>query len=604
MARKLNSMPDYQARMQKQPHDVSQATSFTSSTGMLLPIYFDMLHTGDELHFDGNITARLNPLINNATAKLDIHLDYFFVPLSVMYTPAPSMFYQTDDLISNQFTSSDASWEKFPVLDLDVVLQRIKSDSQAGVNDSQFYAGERFYQGAFDCRGKAAVRLCDLLEYDFYGLFEQFDTSTTHYNPVHTPWFLLAYHACYELYNGYRNSDREPKTYLYNIDSYYNAANIEPKDELMALHYVSSYKDYFTSLKVSPVGSSVSMLSRENSWDMLSKVNSYLYNDGDYSRVDVDGQQQSDDRYSTTSAFLTGNADYSFNAANIRQIFMVDKLLRVTGRANKDYESQFLAHFGIKIPHDVLHNITHIGHDMFTLTPEPVISTADTFNGESGSSLGQVGGQGYGNFHGKNRNFIAPCHGVFMVLYHCQPRFRYYPGISKLHDLSDPMKFWQPEYDRKGMQPVFSYEMLKGGRDTRPLNVNSYRMGWQFAFEQLKRKYDRCSLAFRNTERTDVVNNYSAWVLSRSPFKLPYSGISQDGSSQLDDNVTDNYTSFLSTPHDLDTIMQLRYQSQWISMLGYDEAHLLFATDPLIHDFCLNCKKVNFMSEYGEPELD
>ena len=39
---------------------------------------------------------------------------------------------------------------------------------------------------------------------------------------------------------------------------------------------------------------------------------------------------------------------YLYYSANIRQLFMVDKLLRVVGRADKDYESQFLAHFGVK----------------------------------------------------------------------------------------------------------------------------------------------------------------------------------------------------------------------------------------------------------------
>lgn len=88
MAKKLNSMPDYQARMPKQPHDTSRSLAFTASTGMELPVYYDMLHLGDELHFNGNLFARLNPLFTAALAEIDLHVDYFFVPLSVMYTPS------------------------------------------------------------------------------------------------------------------------------------------------------------------------------------------------------------------------------------------------------------------------------------------------------------------------------------------------------------------------------------------------------------------------------------------------------------------------------------------------------------------------------------
>ena len=46
MAKKLNSMPDYQARLPKHPHDVSQSTTFTAAPGMLQPVYYDMLAFG------------------------------------------------------------------------------------------------------------------------------------------------------------------------------------------------------------------------------------------------------------------------------------------------------------------------------------------------------------------------------------------------------------------------------------------------------------------------------------------------------------------------------------------------------------------------------
>ena len=39
-------------------------------------------------------------------------------------------------------------------------------------------------------------------------------------------------------------------------------------------------------------------------------------------------------------------------------MFAVEKLLRITGRARKDYDSQVLAHLGFKVPHDVKHELT------------------------------------------------------------------------------------------------------------------------------------------------------------------------------------------------------------------------------------------------------
>lgn len=591
MAKKLNSMPGYQARMPKQPHDTSRELTFTASTAMELPVYYDMLHLGDELHFNGNLFARLNPLFTAALAEIDLHVDYFFVPLSVMYTPAPSMFYQTDDLVSSVFgNSSGFVRDHFPVCDIDAILSGIAVSPNANSNIGDF----SLPSSKFDCAGKSALRLCDLLDYNPVPLTDPV-TKTT-FNPNETPWFLAAYHACHELY--YRNDDRERKNYLYQLDSYYNSSSGFVDPSLFSLQYVNAYKDYFTSAKVSPIGSSVSMLNGSASWDLLSKVNSYLYDNNPYERSSVIGIASSSDSESTSVRHFEddSNIKRSFNAANIRQLFMVDKLLRVTGRADKDYESQFLAHFGVKIPHDVLHNITHIGHDMCTLSPSPVISSANTFDGTSGSALGEIGGQGQVSMNGKRRNFTAPCHGVFMAVFYALPRWRYQSGVSKLHDLSSPDKFWQPEYDRKGMQPIFTYEAA-------PITLSSDRIGWQFAYEQFKRKFDKASIAFRGVpSQFNSVNAYSPWVLSKFPFANP------TGSWVSATNL--QFYDFYATPHDLDGIMQVPYQSTWIDWGDIPESqrknnlHLLFQTDPFILDYRMQCKKVNYMSEYGEPELD
>lgn len=599
MAKKLNSMPDYQARMPRQPHDMSQSITLSFSTGMELPVYFDMLHLGDDIYFSANMFCRLQNPITAALADIDIHFDYFFVPLSVMFTPAPSMFYQTDDLLSDMFLkSSNANFQRFPLISVDGSLREIKnSDNGVGSNQKRIYRSgvtTEFYNGVFDCWGKAAYRLCDFLDLSARPLFGTDDNLQ--FNPNITPWFLCAYHACHELY--YRNDDREGKSYIYNIDSYYDSSQALSSSKFFTLNYVNRYKDYFNAVKVSPIGSSVSMLAGSASWDLLSKVNSYLF-DGLYGRSNSQATPPppSDDK-DATSVFTTTS---QLNAANIRQLFMVDKLLRVTGRANKDYESQFLAHFGVEIPHDVMHNITHIGHDMCTMRCSPVQSTADTYDSasESGRALGEIGGNAVVSLSGKKFHFHAPCHGVFMVILHSQPKVRYFAGISKLHDLSSPDKFWQPEYDRKGMQPIFGYET------SRDEILNTERVGWQFAYEQFKRKYDKVTTAYKDIYSVvDVgsVNFYSPWVLASRPYAHPGTGYMNHGDDYAFADM--NFTDWLATPHDLDPMMTVKYQSTWIDNLVYSNSHLLFQTDPFIADFRMDCKKVNFMSEFGEPELD
>lgn len=593
MTKKLNSMPDYVNKSPRHPHDLGQSFAFTSSTGMELPIYCDILHTGDHVYFNANMFTRMNPLKTAALGEIDVHLDYFFVPLSVMYTPSTSLFYQTDDLLSSLVDKSALKMDRFPLLDVDTTLDNISNqlNNACSFKDMTGY----FSVGEFDCIGKSAVRLLDLLGYSVGRLFD----SENAYNPTSTPWFLLAYHACHQLY--FRNDDRERKSYLYNIDNQYNNASSYSQPSLFYLNYVSSYKDYFNSVKVSPIGSSVSMLS--NSTSIFAAVNNYL---SDQTQSPVHSVRPN---YSNSTGFsdstqvnITTYAQTNFvTSQNIRAMFAFEKLLRVIGRAEKDYESQFLAHFGVKIPHDALHNITHIGHDKFTISPSPVISSANTWNGSTGdgSALGEIGGQGQASFNGKQRHFEAPFHGVFICIYHAVPRFRYYGGIDKLNTLYRPMDFWQPEYDHMGMQPLWYFEV---DRDS-PLN--NTRLGWQFGYEHFKRKYDRISLAFKHGDPNYVytsVNNYAPWVISRMPFR-DTDGFNIANVAQDNPDITSEFTAFLSTPKDLDSIMYMSYSTRWIDGLTQQNLPVLFYTDPFINDFRMNFKKVNEMSEYSEPEL-
>ena len=135
MTKKLNSMPDYQARMAKHPHDVSQSTTFSAAPGMLQPVYYDMLHLGDELHFSASEFVRLNPLEAQPLGQVDVHLDYFFVPLTVMYLPSSSLFYDTDDLVSSLF-SGNLSTDDFPVFNFESFLNNSFGDELTASKES------------------------------------------------------------------------------------------------------------------------------------------------------------------------------------------------------------------------------------------------------------------------------------------------------------------------------------------------------------------------------------------------------------------------------------------------------------------------------------
>ena len=364
--------------------------------------------------------------------------------------------------------------------------------------------------------------------------------------------------------------------------------------------------------------------------NVLQKVNQWLVGNNTYAETSNDvnfGVDNSSYNYSQAEMYLDGilpttgnmsNAGSVFdqiesysNASAIRTLFAVDKFLRVYGRAGKTYDDQILAHFGFEVPHDVKHDITHLGHNRFVITSEPVYSSSAS---PDGSLLGQVGGQGSAGIETDGDKFTAPVHGVFMCIVHAVTKPRYQNTFSKLHLLTDRLSFPIPEFDKLGMQPMFAYEAQPIFFDA---EIDStIRIGWQYRYEQFKRKYNRVSLAYNTALPASLgaddqpmsmqgvgANAFNPWVLSREAFN--YSN-SFDGNQpdELNFESYDNLSrnTFYERPDALNNIMVVQYDGSWKNDY-FKYPHLMFQQDPLIFDFKCECKKVSWMSETGEPDL-
>ena len=155
------------------------------------------------------------------------------------------------------------------------------------------------------------------------------------------------------------------------------------------------------------------------------------------------------------------------------------------------------------------------------------------------------------------------------------------------------------------MQPLFSYECLFDSSSTQSHSM-SRRIGWQFAYEQFKRKSDRVTRAFSPTRSSNNVNNYAPWVIA----SIPYGFLNQAGraNSFLRTGFDLEPYDLMVSPTDLNACMVVPFTPYFpLEAIGdSSDDHkpwLIYQTDPFICDFNLYVKKVNGMSEYGEPEL-
>lgn len=647
----LNEVQGFVSKQSKSVHDISQSYAHTTALGFLRPMYAHALMPGDRLKFGGTYTCRLNPLVSPAMAKLHMNVDHFFVPASMLYTAAPNILTQTPDLISS-FYKDTAFSDKFPLVDLQKYFgstSRLQFPSVASNHkycDFGDYQDENFtnidfdssseqetrYLNSFDCDGKSIYRLLEDCHLNPDVIFQ---TSGDHgeipdYNPytflpAFFPWKLMAYQAAFQNYFRLDNRQRFDVT-AYNIDQFSNhdvvpvVATNEAADKfyhkLLTLHYARAYQDYFTSVKVSPLGSPVNQLSSASISEYLSKVQDYL-------GIDSSRGIASQEVYGTSGSYDGGfNVDNNFpqtvmssvyyndqfhdvGVSTIRDIFAVERLLRIFARNEKTYDAQILGQFGFKVPHDVKHELTHIGHDKGTINIGQVVSTAAGSTGNGSTSvLGELAGTGFGFVQMKQRKYTAPCHGFFISIVSIVPEFAYFGTLDKLNFLNDRMSWPIPAFDKLGMQPLFTYEtgaqphFWYGSDEAQRVNQGS--VGWQYRWEQFKRKHDRVSRAFMipddASKAQGVVNPLSTWVLARRPYNDFVFGRNDVNTPTLP------LGAFYVSPKDMDNISLLSYDTGW-SDEYVTKPWLIYQYDQLICKFEMNAYLTSWMSPTGEPDL-
>lgn len=605
----LNKQPSNRANLSRNGFDMSQEFAFTASTGMILPIYQDFYNAGETAYYSGDLICRTQPLVTAAMADVDVYLDWFFVPMQMLFTLFGSKRWMTNDLLTS-FYSGSITDDDYPICDIDSWLK--KTTDQYNYVSSRFYVDG--YGDGFECLGKSQFRLANHLGFNPYAIYRDnadADTGLSHQaNPNVFPMFALAYQAIYQDYFRLPLDDfARRNVHAFNIDRFYESTteDITPTPggslvpQLFCLHYRPRHMDYFTSTKMSPILSNVNMLgngsaSNQSPQYILAKINNYLSTNTGFNPLTPSGENYYRSAGSATpdlTSYRSTNSNVNTN--NLRSLFAIEKLNRIIGRSKKDYDSQVLAHFGFEVPHDVKHELTHLKEQHTLIHIGEVISTADTYDGSSGSALGSIGGKGYGVISSKKPfKFTAPCDGIIMCCFSSSARMRYYGTFDKQNAVHTRLDFYVPEFDKLGMQPLYQYEAYGYTDDV--TNVGN-RIGWQYRYEQWKRKYNRVTEAFGSQIVYNQINQNAAWVSAMRPYSI----VGQ--SSAFDPSTEWTTKGRISMPTDLNGIMVVPYTPNWAEAYNINPA-TMFYTDPFICAFRANVKKVSTMSVYGEPNLN
>ena len=231
--------PDYKANIGYNGFDMSQLIKFTSTTGELLPVYYDILQPGDKVNCSTELTTRTLPLESPVMCSINEIIDWFFVPIEQINKLYGSFYFRIDDSHSSLFD---------PTYYQDDIPKIQRADQVTLVNSM---AQSWLY---FSNAAGADFRLSDMLDFPFYKMLVDGIGGTVQSAMDICPLTACAYQKIYMDY--YRLSDREaPDTSAYSLDKYYATKNISATDahKMFTLRYRPYKKDFMTNLFTSPL---------------------------------------------------------------------------------------------------------------------------------------------------------------------------------------------------------------------------------------------------------------------------------------------------------------------------------------------------------------
>lgn len=637
----IDALPKYVNHASRYGHNLGHDFSFTSSTGHLLTLFGCRMQPKDTIQGRVDMFTRTQPLVQPANVEIEEFIDYFFVPLEMLYSGMGDYLYQVNEPYSS-VTQRNLSVNRpnLPILDWEAEVQ----DSLSNIfgvytNGDVINPGIQVDPeevGFADTYGldNGFLSVYRNLFHNYYNPnalfkwvrdFEQshgtsldYAIPADYFQPNVFPIYLMAYNCIYQHF--YRLDDREEfNSETYNIDSVVFGGGTLSENfgrDFFDLKYRPRFFDYFTSAKVAPLINSNNVLSSGPATDLTS-INNYMSINGIRLTNELDGNPQNLE--SATGVRPSVNV---WTTSNLRSMFAVEKLLSITNRAKKTYDAQVLAHLGVDMPTDYFHQIQFIGSQRSTIKVGEVVATASGVDG-SGTSvpLGDVAGKGYSVMGSDGVKFTAPCDGVFMAIYSAVPRVRYYAPLEKHAMITSRLSFFQPEFAKLGMQPIFGYEAFAAPEASTEYSANTDVLGWQMRYEELKSRFNKVSPAFVDTivyssttfvqDYVQTFNDWHTWTVIERPY-------------QAGNNVSAiELKNLLANPYMLNGLMAESYlkPEDWIhAYLGtgfylFESSRVLerhsfawnvaslFKKDPLLHFAKCNFKVVNKIPDNTLVEL-
>lgn len=460
------------ARFNKVKSRYTNKFSFDNNTtlgiGNVQPLFCKQIAGGSKVSVNFGQLTRLSPLVVPTFARLKQRNDFCFVPMSMImpsfdaflsqsaitgtaksYTPqsVPCITNQAlfaaifaDDALSKCTSCRNGSYSTVPIVIHNIVhyADRVESSNFLSVSTSTDKLPLSYFDFVLNYRDSVrdgiwetnAIRVCVKLTQAgrfwytvLRGLGYTLDVNDT--NPVSIlPLWAFA-KAYYDIYYPKRDNPWHVSNFYAQINKFYNGVFNEKVVGGLTIDFVSDFNvlkplfgehgfDFYATVDDSLA--TVATSSPINNGSAASNFNTFdNSNQGDTPFV-INESPVLDSDSTHVPSLIAHNGDGTSITAD--QLSLVNKLWNfvqkssVVGQSVKDW---FAVHLGQKTNEDMFDQTLLVQSIVNDISINPVISTAQTSNGENGDNLGALAGQGYAAKNGKV-SFEARTFGYFMCL--------------------------------------------------------------------------------------------------------------------------------------------------------------------------------------------
>lgn len=401
------------------------------------------------------------------------------------------------------------------------------------------------------------------------------------------PFRLLAYQKIYNDY--YRRNDYISQDLAsFNCDdvSINGYISVDRFNSIFQMRYLPLKRDYFTNVYPSNLWlGGITDADHGNqglNMQQISAINNFLGTTPIVGTYNGQGNKGT----SPFSGALVGvgtdtldntSFDGSFRSdiittASLRNAYAIEKLLTLMNVAGKNYRSQMETRWGTITKSDFPDHALYLGSHNSKVQINEVVSTSDSENSTSKSSLGEIVGRGLGAADGHVLDFDAKEHGVILGIYS-----NYSETIYNSHGV-DPFNFkfgfsdyYQPEFDNLGMQPLIASAIFNDD----PKGDRGF-IGWQPRYSEYKTALDKVYGGFQSN------GSKSIWTAP-----LLVENFRKEDGTYRSINIRD----LSVNPHTLEPIFAIKYDGSSDS-------------DSFLVDASFKVTKVSSMSVLGEPMLN